>query len=114
MSIWTIESLESALASAAWFPAIRWRRAGVAIAWLVMSRRFKNLTDRYDAITVPDYLEARFRDASHAIRLVSAGTLVVSVGADRSIALYLAIRKILKKEQWEGYTIQAARPRSAP
>ena len=27
--------------------------------------------------------------------------------ADRSIALYLAIRKILKKEEWEGYTIQS-------
>lgn len=27
--------------------------------------------------------------------------------ADRSIALYLAIRKILEKEHWEGYTIQS-------
>jgi len=27
--------------------------------------------------------------------------------ADRSIALYLAIRKILRKEQWAGYTIQS-------
>ncbi|MCZ6817665.1 MAG: sodium/proline symporter [Planctomycetota bacterium] len=52
---------------------------GVGGAWLVMSRRFKNLTDRYDSITVPDYLESRFRDHGHAIRLVSAGTLVVFV-----------------------------------
>jgi L-arabinose isomerase len=27
--------------------------------------------------------------------------------ADRSIALYLALKKVLKKEQWEGYTIQS-------
>ncbi len=52
---------------------------GVGIAWLLMSRRFKNLTDRYDAITVPDYLAARFRDAGHKIRLVAAGALVVFV-----------------------------------
>lgn len=52
---------------------------GVSGAWLLMSRRFKRLTDRYDAITVPDYLEERFRDAGHRLRLVSAGALVVFV-----------------------------------
>jgi sodium/proline symporter len=52
---------------------------GVSLAWLAMSRRFKRLTDRYDAITVPDYLEGRFRDTSHMLRIVSAGALVVFV-----------------------------------
>ena len=52
---------------------------GVAGAWLLMSRRFKRLTDRYDSITVPDYLESRFRDNSHLLRLVSAGALVIFV-----------------------------------
>ena len=52
---------------------------GVGGAWLFMSRRFKNLTDRYDSITIPDYLESRFRDHGHALRLVSACTLVVFV-----------------------------------
>lgn len=52
---------------------------GVAGAWWLMSRRFKRLTDRYDAITVPDYLESRFRDPSHLLRLISAGALVVFV-----------------------------------
>ncbi len=52
---------------------------GVAAAWLLMARRFKNLTDRYDAITIPDYLEARFRDPGHALRIASAGALVVFV-----------------------------------
>ncbi len=33
---------------------------GVALAWTVIARRFKAYTDRYGAITVPDYLEARF------------------------------------------------------
>ena len=52
---------------------------GVAIAWYAMSRRFKRLTDRYDAITIPDYLEARFADRGHALRLVAAVTLVIFV-----------------------------------
>ncbi len=52
---------------------------GVAGAWLFMCRRFKNLTDRYDAITIPDYLEGRFRDKKHRLRLVSAGALMVFV-----------------------------------
>jgi len=52
---------------------------GVAGAWLLLCRRFKRLTDRYDSITVPDYLEDRFRDSGHLIRVVSAGALVVFV-----------------------------------
>ena len=52
---------------------------GVALAWLLMSRRFKRLTDRYDSITIPDYLESRFRDTSHLLRLVSAFGLCVFV-----------------------------------
>jgi sodium/proline symporter len=52
---------------------------GVMGAWLIMSRRFKRLTDRYDAITVPDYLEARFRDGTKRLRIVSACALAVFV-----------------------------------
>ena len=52
---------------------------GVGGAWLLMSRRFKRLTDRYDSITVPDYLESRLRDSGHWLRLIAAGSLVVFV-----------------------------------
>lgn len=52
---------------------------GVGGAWLFLSKRFKRLTDRYDSLTVPDYLESRFRDGSHLLRMVSAGALVVFV-----------------------------------
>lgn len=52
---------------------------GVGGAWLLMSRRFKRLTDRYDSITVPDYLESRFRDSGHWLRLIAAGALVIFV-----------------------------------
>jgi sodium/proline symporter len=52
---------------------------GVGGAWLFMARRFKRLTDKYDSVTIPDYLESRFRDPSHWLRLIAAGALVVFV-----------------------------------
>jgi len=52
---------------------------GVGGAWILMSRRFKRLTDRYDSVTVPDYLESRFRDSGHWLRLIAAGALVIFV-----------------------------------
>jgi len=52
---------------------------GVAGAWLLMAKRFKRLTDRYDALTIPDYLEGRLRDGSHTLRLIAAGALVIFV-----------------------------------
>jgi Na+/proline symporter len=52
---------------------------GVAAAWTLLCGRFKRLTDRYDSITIPDYLESRLRDTGHRIRLVAAFTLVVFV-----------------------------------
>jgi sodium/proline symporter len=52
---------------------------GVGGAWIIMSRRFKRLTDRYDSVTVPDYLESRLRDSGHWLRLIAAGSLVIFV-----------------------------------
>jgi sodium/proline symporter len=52
---------------------------GVMGAWLFMCRRFKRLTDGYDSVTVPDYLESRFADTSQKLRLVAALALVVFV-----------------------------------
>ena len=43
----------------------------MALAWVLVALPFKEYTDRYDSITVPDYLESRFRDTHHIIRLVS-------------------------------------------
>ncbi|MFB6262960.1 MAG: sodium/proline symporter, partial [Bradymonadaceae bacterium] len=52
---------------------------GVGGAWILMSRRFKRLTDRYESITVPDYLESRFRDDAQLIRRVAAFALTIFV-----------------------------------
>ncbi|MCP4092855.1 MAG: sodium/proline symporter [Planctomycetes bacterium] len=52
---------------------------GVCGAWMLMARRFKRLTDRYDSVTVPDYLESRLRDSGHTLRLIAAFALMVFV-----------------------------------
>lgn len=54
---------------------------GVALAWSMVARPFKEFTDRYDAITVPDYLADRFADRAHTLRLVSAVIIFTMVGA---------------------------------
>lgn len=52
---------------------------GVAVAWFLMAPRFKRLTDRYESMTVIDYLVSRFRSRSHTLRLVSAVALSIFV-----------------------------------
>lgn len=48
---------------------------GVAIAWQFMARKFKHLTDKYDSITIPDYLESHFKSRTTTLRKVAAVAL---------------------------------------
>ena len=52
---------------------------GVAVAWMLMSRKFHRLTTKYDSITIPDYLESRFGDKTQNLRRIAALTLVIFV-----------------------------------
>ena len=45
---------------------------GVSIAWILMAKRFKRITDRYNSITIPDYLVSRFKSKSNTIRILSS------------------------------------------
>ena len=54
---------------------------GVLLAWKYVARPFKEYTDRYDSITVPDYLEARFHDGGHVMRVISAVIIISMVTA---------------------------------
>ena len=45
---------------------------GVALGWALVALPFKEYTDRFDSITVPDFLETRFQDSRHVLRVVSA------------------------------------------
>lgn len=52
---------------------------GVAICWLFMVQPFKRLTDKYDAMTVTDYICARFDDQNNWLRKISSFVLSVFV-----------------------------------
>lgn len=52
---------------------------GVAVAWFLMAERFKELSDKYDSITIPDYLVSRFKSSSNTIRIVAATALSLFV-----------------------------------
>jgi len=57
---------------------------GVAIAWFFMARPFKEATDRFDSITIPDYLVSRFGGGTaerpvQALRVIAATTLAAFV-----------------------------------
>ena len=81
---------------------------GVGGAWLLMARRFKRLTDKYDSITVPDYLESRFRDSGHWLRLIAAGALITFVpiyAASQVFATGKAFNAFLDINHFLGATI---------
>lgn len=52
---------------------------GVAFAWFFMAKPFKRLTDKYDSITIPDFLESHFKSKTHLLRIISAATLAFFV-----------------------------------
>ena len=52
---------------------------GVAISWFFMAKPFKRLTDQYNSITVPDFLESRFKPTSNLLRSIAATALSVFV-----------------------------------
>lgn len=52
---------------------------GVAVSWWLMAKKFKRQTDRYNSITVPDYLESRLKATNHRLRIVAATILSVFV-----------------------------------
>ncbi|MEK6155491.1 sodium/proline symporter [Flavobacteriaceae bacterium 3-367] len=52
---------------------------GVAISWFFMAKPFKRESDSYKAITIPDYLDGRFKPTSNLLRSIAATALSVFV-----------------------------------
>ena len=76
---------------------------GVAAAWIWVARPFKEYTDRYDSITVPDYLTDRFRDTSGVFRWVSA-VIIISMVMAYTAAQFTASGKAFDSFLGTGYT----------
>jgi len=71
---------------------------GIALAWLLLSRRIKRLSDTTDSITVPDLLAARFNDQAHVLRKISVLIILVMVGA------YVAAQMVATGKAFAGFT----------
>jgi len=71
---------------------------GIALAWLLLSRRIKRLSDQSDSITVPDVLAARFDDKAHVLRKISVLIILVMVGA------YVAAQMVATGKAFDGFT----------
>lgn len=52
---------------------------GVGVSWFFMAKPFKRLTDKFGAITIPDFLEGRFKPKSNLLRSIAATALSVFV-----------------------------------
>lgn len=52
---------------------------GVTVAWFLMAEKFKKLTDKYNSITIPDYLVSRFKSKTNTLRIVAATALSLFV-----------------------------------
>ena len=52
---------------------------GVSISWFFMAERFKKLTDKYNSITIPDYLVSRFKSTTNTLRIIAATALSLFV-----------------------------------
>ena len=52
---------------------------GVGLSWFLMAKPFKQKTDEYQSITIPDYIESHFRTKTHLLRIIAATTLSVFV-----------------------------------
>jgi sodium/proline symporter len=52
---------------------------GVSVSWFLMAERFKILTDKYQSITIPDFLVSHFKSKTNTLRIVAATALSLFV-----------------------------------
>jgi len=50
---------------------------GTLFNWSVIAKRFRNFTEKLKALTIPDFLEDRYKDDTHTIRAIS--TIIIAV-----------------------------------
>lgn len=77
---------------------------GSLFNWLVIATPLRTLTGKFNALTLPDYFESRFKDTSHLLRITASilivffFTLYVSaqvVGAGKILASTFSIHQIV-------------------
>jgi sodium/proline symporter len=67
---------------------------GIFFSWTFIARRLREQTEKYDAITIPGFLENRFEDSSHLLRW-SATIIIIFFFTLYVAAQFLAAGKVL-------------------
>jgi len=68
--------------------------SGIAFSWFMVARRLREETERYGALTLADYFEARHRDHRHTLRVV-ATAIILFFFTFYVAAQFLAAGKVL-------------------
>jgi sodium/proline symporter len=50
---------------------------GVLVSWTIVAPALRRKSEQYNALTIPDFLESRFADRTHLIRLICVITILV-------------------------------------
>jgi sodium/proline symporter len=84
---------------------------GVAGAWFLMAKPFKERTDKYESITIPDYFVSHFSDgtaetekATTLLRKVAAGALAIFIIIYVSAQIDATGKAFEQFLQWDYYT----------
>ncbi|MFC1502035.1 sodium/proline symporter [bacterium] len=67
---------------------------GILFSWIFISRRLRSMSEKLDALTIPDFFEARFNDNSRSLR-VTATLIIVFFFTFYVAAQFLAAGKVL-------------------
>jgi sodium/proline symporter len=67
---------------------------GILFSWTFIAKRLRLETEKYNAITIPDFLESRFKDDSHTLR-ITATLIIVFFFTIYVAAQFLGAGKVL-------------------
>ena len=56
---------------------------GIISSWFLIAERLRDETEKFDSLTIPDFLEKKFNDSSGFIRIISA--LMLGLNKEKSI-----------------------------
>jgi len=67
---------------------------GIMFSWIVISKRLRLTSEKYNALTIPGFFEARFQDKSHLLRIVAI-VIIIFFFTAYVAAQFLAAGKVL-------------------
>lgn len=69
---------------------------GTLFNWTVVAKKLRHLSEKFHSLTLPDFLEDKFDDKSHAVRAIATGIIAIFMTAYTS-AQFVAGGKILSQ-----------------